>query len=312
MGSNLTIHVASSEEVVAAHRNVFDIWSKGLSLDDHIRYRLESPSHKRAKWFVGCVDGRVVTSLGCYPLRFRLLGQELSGIAIGSVYTLREFRGHGFAPQLLEWVEDYQCQRRAALSVLYSDIGPDYYARLGYVLCPSLEGWCDPRDSLADFNATHRMVRFSAQASLADIMNLYAAYHGAVPLSIARDAAYWSVMLKKFPGDEFYSLEAPNGTWAGYLRVGRKDDTWRITDFALQNQSEELAEDLYAAFLSLARSGGAHRAGGWLPDSPGAKKFFELTPRKTEITMIKPLANEWTLREDAIAGTSRFCEIDHV
>ena len=62
MGSNLTIHPASSEEVIAAHRNVFDIWSKGLSLDDHIRYRLESPSHERATWFVGCIDGRVVTS----------------------------------------------------------------------------------------------------------------------------------------------------------------------------------------------------------------------------------------------------------
>ena len=305
MGSNLIIHPASSEEVIAAHRNVFDIWSKGLSLDDHIRYRLESPSHERATWFVGCVDGRVVTSLGCYPLRFRLLEQELSGIAIGSVYTLREVRGQGFAPQLLKWVEDYQRQQQAALSVLYSDIGPDYYARLGYVLCPSLEGWRDLGDRSADFTASHRLGGFSAPVHLPDVMELYAAYHGAVPLSIARDAGYWAAMLKKLPGDEFYALEAPNGTWAGYVRIGRKDDTWRITDFALENQSKELAEGLYAAFLSLARSGGAHRAGGWLPDSPAAKKFFD-------ITMIKPLASEWALGEDAIAGTSRFCEIDHV
>jgi predicted N-acetyltransferase YhbS len=312
MGTSLTIHPASSEEVIAAHRNVFDIWSKGLSLDDHIRYRLESPSHERANWFVGCVDGRVVTSLGCYPVRFRLLGRELPGIAIGSVYTLREARGQGFAPQLLEWVENYQRQRQAALSVLYSDIGPGYYARLGYALCPSLEGWRELGARSADPIATHRLVGLSAQARLADVMNLYTAYHGAVPLSIARDAEYWAVMLKKFPGDQFYAVEAPNGTWAGYVRIGQKDDTWRITDFALQNQSEELAEDLYAAFLALARSAGAHRAGGWLPDSPAARKFFELMPRKTEITMIKPLTNEWSLRQDALAGTSRFCEIDHV
>jgi hypothetical protein len=68
MATDLTIHAASDEELAAAHRNVFDIWSKGLPLEDHVRSRLNSPSHSRATWFVGCLEGRVVVSLGCYPL----------------------------------------------------------------------------------------------------------------------------------------------------------------------------------------------------------------------------------------------------
>src|SRR4051812_41546092 len=108
MSHPLDIHRASPDELVAAHRNVFDIWSKGLNLEEHLRYRLdESPSHIRATWFVGCLDGRVVVSLGAYPLMFRIGDKELPGIAIGSVYTVGEFRGRGFAPQLIKYVEDH-------------------------------------------------------------------------------------------------------------------------------------------------------------------------------------------------------------
>ena len=97
--------------------------------------------HTAEGWYVGTLDGRVVTSLGCYPIRFQIDGEDLPGIAIGSVHTLSEVRGRGFAPQLIDWVE--RDNPGAALSVLFSDIQPEYYARIGYVLCPSLEGWVD-------------------------------------------------------------------------------------------------------------------------------------------------------------------------
>jgi GNAT superfamily N-acetyltransferase len=311
MTHDLNIHPASPDELVAAHRNVFDIWSKGLPLDEHVRYRLNSPSHRRATWFVGTLDGRVVTSLGCYPLGFRLRGENQSGIAIGSVYTLAEFRGRGFAPRLLAGVEMYARRRQAALSVLYSDIGADYYAQLGYNLCPSLEGWCEPR-KLPHPAWASRLVPISPTEHLPAIMKMYADYHGAMPLSVARDAEYWQAILQKNGTDEFYALREPSKAWQGYVRIGRKGNDWRITDFALVDQSDSLDEQFYAALGELARAGGASRIGGWLSDSHTAKKLFELTPRKTEITMIKPLAYSDPLDKGTIAGTSRFCEIDHV
>ncbi len=312
MTTSLDIHPASPEELLAAHGNVFDIWSKGLSLEDHLRYRLNSPSHRRAAWIVGCLDGRVVTSLGCYPLRFRIQGHELPGIALGSVYTLGEFRGRGFAPQLIEWVEDDQRGRQAALGVLYSDIDPDYYARLGYLRCPAWEGWCSPPESLAASSDGCRLVAISPQDHLPALMQLYADYHGRLPLSIARDAEYWNMILKKFADDTFHALVDGGDRWQGYVRLGRKGDVLRITDFALADPSEALAESLYAAILELGRTSAARRVGGWLPDSAAARRFFELTPRRTEVTMIKPLAWQGPLDKDLIRSTSRFCEIDHV
>ena len=185
----LDIHPASSDELAAAHRNVFDIWSKGLSLEEHLRYRLdESPSHSRAQWFVGSLEGRVVVSLGAYPLVFRLGDEELPGIAIGSVYTVGEFRGRGFAPQLIGYVEDHYRAKETALSALYSDIKPEYYARLGYILCPALSGWCDLRDTPSPPESKHRLVQVAPQTHLSALMKLYGDYHGATPLSIARDS----------------------------------------------------------------------------------------------------------------------------
>jgi GNAT superfamily N-acetyltransferase len=307
------MHAASHDELVAAHRNVFDIWSKGLSLEEHIRFRLNSPKHRLAAWYVGCLEGRVVVSLGAYPLRFRIRGDEVPGFAIGSVYTLAEFRGRGFARQLLEWVEDQSRQNGAVLSLLYSDIRPDYYARLGYALCPSLEGWRDVR-ALPDKAATRQqLVEIDAASHLEELMSLYAGYHGAAPLSITRDAQYWRALLQRFTDDQFYALVIKGrDNWQGYLRLSRKDPNWRITDFALTDPSSALAVELYESAFGLAAHSGVRHVGGWLPESPATRSLFQLAPRRTEITMIKSLSPDHPLDDELVASTSRFCEIDHV
>ena len=201
--------------------------------------------------------------------------------------------------------------------MLYSDIKPEYYARLGYTLCPSWLGWCDPKAVAAKAEVALQMQAIAAAEHLDEFARLYADYHGAMPLSIARDADYWRAMLKKFADDKFYALTDAAGAWHGYVRVGSKGDAWRITDFALVDPSQGLAEQFYAALARLAAGAGAARLGGWLPDSAAARKFFALEPRPTEITMIKPLgpaatSNPQPLDKSLVAGTTRFCEIDHV
>jgi len=286
MTDELAIHPASPDELVAAHRNVFDIWSKGRSLEDHIQHRLKSPTHRRAEWFVGCLDHRVVTSLAAHPVQFLVRGELLSGIAIGSVYTTQEVRGRGFAPRLIDWVEKHKRQQGTDMSVLYSDVDPDYYARLGYVLCPSWEGYSSVKGGLAGDAATHRLVPFAIEERLPLVKQTYAAYHGAMPLSVARNGEYWRMMLEKFSADTFYALEAPDGSWAGYVLVGPQDETWRIIDYALADRSEALADQMYRALAAAARTAGAGCIGGWLPDNRVTRSLFTLIPRQAEITMI--------------------------
>jgi GNAT superfamily N-acetyltransferase len=312
MSHELEIHAASPDELAAAHRNVFDIWSKGLSIDDHVRSRVNSGKHRLAEWFVGCMDARVVVSLGCYPLKFHLRGDIVPGIAIGSVYTVAEFRRRGLAARLLAWVEERKRGEGAALSLLYSDIAAEYYARLGYLLCPSLSGWRATSDAPASGGASHRLVEISAADNLDRLATLYRGYHGAMPLAIARDRGYWAALLQRFEADRFFALKDTGGNWAGYARLGRQGDDVYLRDYALADRSDRLAESLYAAALTFGREEGAKRVGGWLPDTAAAGKWFELAPRQAEISMIKPLVESAALDDALLSCTSYFCEIDHV
>jgi len=311
MTDQLDIHLASPEELAAAHGNVHDIWSKGLGLDDHVTARLNSPSHQRARWYVGCLDGQVVTSLGSYPTEFQLRGKPISGFAIGSVYTREEFRGRGFAQKLIAWVEDYEQQQGAELAILYSDINPNYYAAMGYHLCPSLQGWSDPRAITPDAESG-LLVEFDGRAQLSDMSAMYHRYHGAAPLSIQRPEAYWQVMFAKFDRDRYFWMNDTAGEQRAYARLTPDPHGYRISDYACADHAEQTLTELYRALLSAASTWNIDRLGGWLPDIGATRECFEITDRTREITMIKPLRPQPSIDNDIIAATSYFCELDHV
>ena len=64
MTNQLDIHPASPDEQLATSRNVYDVWSGGFSLEEHLERRLTSVQQNRADWFVGTLQGEVVASLG--------------------------------------------------------------------------------------------------------------------------------------------------------------------------------------------------------------------------------------------------------
>jgi predicted N-acetyltransferase YhbS len=334
---DLDCHPASPDERVAAYRNVFDVWPYAQTLDEHVRRRLASVQHNRAAWFVGTAGGRVVTALASYELEFRVRGRVVPGIAIGSVHTLAECRGRGFAPRLIQHVEEHERRRGAKLSILYSDIGTAYYARLGYAACPSHEGWIDlaasgehpasgppfgrcPRQPPgAPVNApgalrSLRLPSFNAADAAEELARHYDADHGTAPLCVHRSRPYWAYLLQKSSADMFLSISTADGAAIGYARIKHVDSpiglTWRIHDLALSDRRRRA--EMYGALLRLAQSRGAARLGGWMPNDEVSLKVFHVGPRSREITMLKPLDAEFAVDPALVAAADRFCEIDHV
>ena len=129
---SLEIHPADAGEQRAAYTNVHEVWGGEQPLEEYLAWRLNSVQHQRACWYVGCLEGRVVTSLGAYPLLFHVGGRQVAGFAIGAVHTVPDCRKRGYAARLMAWVEAHQRQQGAELGLLYSDIDPDYYAAHGY------------------------------------------------------------------------------------------------------------------------------------------------------------------------------------
>jgi len=313
MQSPIELHPASEAERLHVYRNVHDVWSRGLSMDEHLRRRLQSVQHNRAHWFVGCLDGQVVTSLGCYPLQFQVDGNIVPGFAIGAVHTLAEFRGRGFAPRLIEYVEHHFKNQGCQISMLYSDIKPDYYARLGYQLCPAWEGWMQmPARRAAELDSGFELEQFVAQDHVAPLSKLHAADHSQSVISIHRDQEYFAYLITKDTNDEFYWLRCQSGETAGYVRLASSHQRLQITDFALADRNDETMSSFASSLIGLARARRAETLGGWLPNHPVLRHFFDIQARKVEITMLKSINPQLILEEAHRAAAQNFSEIEHV
>ncbi|KAG6574342.1 uncharacterized protein IUM83_07282 [Phytophthora cinnamomi] len=93
----------------------------------------------------GLVAGRDLLYCHCKTLRFPCVYRRSSGevengysYQVSSVYTLPEFRKRGLAGFFLtEVAKQLEQLPKALVSVLYSDVGPTYYDKLGWKCHPS-------------------------------------------------------------------------------------------------------------------------------------------------------------------------------
>ena len=306
---SLDCHAASSEERIQAFQNVFDVWPHADTLTEHLDKRLASKQHQRAEWFVGCEGERVVTALGCYPLRFHVHGELVEGFAIGSVHTALDCRGQGYAPRLLDCVEQHQVQHNRRLGILFSDIPAAYYARLGYVTCPAWEGRLDLNTIKAIPPAPIKLAEFNPLKEIKRLQETYTRLHAKLPIAIARTADYWDYLINKGIGNRYYWLLDEQNRPQGYVCLKPEGRCVIIEDFAVRG---ELEPELITAILKQAQAEGFQEVGGWLPDTPAFAGAFMLTQRVTEQTMLKTLGGVREIDPEMRRAAGRIHEIDHV
>lgn len=291
------------------YRNVHPVWGQGLPLEEFLEQRRVSPRHNRADWFVGTLDGQVLTSLAAYPMEYWLSGVVHQGIAIGSVFTIPECRKRGYARRLLRWVEENRRAVGATLSVLYSEIDPQYYADGGYQLCAAWAGW----RQVADPPPSDGTLKIMQPADhLPRLHELYDGFHAGRAFAVARSAEYWQFLLVREPEDRFYFLYGSDQEPLGYVRAGWSGGVLKIRDFALVADTEDLRSTLLGAIVQEARRLGAERVGGWLPRSPASQAFFDMQERRESLTMVKPIDPSVEVDMAALEAAAHFCDADYV
>jgi GNAT superfamily N-acetyltransferase len=326
MDDRLDLHAASSAERLAIYRNVHDVWGRGLPMEEHVQRRLASVQHNRAAWHCGTIGGRVVVSLGCYPLWFHVGGQVVPGFAIGAVHTVADHRRRGYAARLIQYVEAAERVRGAEIALLYSDISPRYYHRLGYRRCPSWTGIGIPT-SIPQSRATDALVELEPDP--VRLASIYDVCHGSSALAIARPPDYyWQYLIAKSPGDRFLGWVSA-GEVVGYARVqvvgyarvqvvgyARVQDVateWRLRDWAVAPPREPHLDALVGGLIHTAANAGASQIVGWIPRNAAFTRRFLIEPRRMEITMLKRLDDESPeITPDMRSSAEYFQEIDHV
>jgi len=308
-GPRLDCHIADDSERAAAFGNVYECWGDERPIEEYVAWRLQSVQHARATWCVGCVDGRVATSLGAYPIVLRAGGRSWPGYAIGAVHTPPEFRRRGYAATLMEWVLQQQLAGGVQFGLLYSDIKPEYYAAMGYRLCDSYYAWAMPR--VGEHAGDGRLERFDPAASAGALARMYVTVQSTRSVWIERDEVYWDWVRGRYPDHEWYwwmaeGSDAPTG----YIQLKPAGAEMRVFDWGVLPGEEEQA--FWKTVLEWAADRSVARIGGWLPSSEAIAGCFEVTSRIKELTMISGLTPEAPWEDSYSFDAAWFTECDHI
>ena len=315
MENNLKMQLADDSQRMQAFENVHEFWHGGRSLEEHLAWRLQSPQHLWANWYVGCLDGRVVTSLGAYPLQMRVGDDVCDGIAVGAVHTVPEYRGRGLAPQLLTWVEDQQWSQGVRFSVLFSDISPDFYARLGYQLCPSWRGNWRESTEVAIPNGTYRgfyLQDFQPCEHRSALDACYRSWQSGLPASIERSPEYWNYLIGKAREDRFVWLLDASGRQRGYAVLASGTQTSLLREVVVDQHDAELTGILLQLVADALAQQQLAPLQAWVPSIQPFVDLFDMSQRTVEITMLKWNAAGGLMPSAEREGLQWLQELDHV
>ncbi len=123
--------------------DTYPLWHDGLSRAAYARYyeaqRLTAWGRRHLQRFA-LVDGHeVLASAKLYHLAGTLDGREIRLAGIGAVFTTEPHRGRGCARELLERLLERERANGVDLALLFSEIPPEYYRRLGFEPVPASE-----------------------------------------------------------------------------------------------------------------------------------------------------------------------------
>ena len=152
-----------------------DIWSDGLTRYAYGRFfaaQLATPWGRQHLRRLALVDGdELLASAKLYRFSAVLDGRPVQVAGIGAVFTPPVSRGRGAARDLIERLLERAAADGADLALLFSEIGPAYYARLGFEAVPTLNRQLRVIESTR-YGAPMTMVRGGDDRDLKDIVTM--------------------------------------------------------------------------------------------------------------------------------------------
>jgi GNAT superfamily N-acetyltransferase len=135
-----TLVTASPELLQQILNSTHEIWSEGLSPADYGRWQeaqMGTPWGRTHLARKALVEGdQWLASAKRYHFTAHIGGERASVLGIGAVFTPRDRRGRGHARDLIDRMTAEAAAEGFRYALLFSEIGPDYYASMGFELLP--------------------------------------------------------------------------------------------------------------------------------------------------------------------------------
>jgi predicted N-acetyltransferase YhbS len=168
----------------------YPTWGDGLTRTAYGQWNL---AQTRTGWGrthlqrVGLAEGgRVLASAKRYLFEVVVDGRTVSVLGIGAVFTPEAYRGRGLAAQLLDAMIADGRGRGCEAAVLFSEIGPSYYERLGFAAIPRQQFRIDVPRSRRGAPAT--LVRALEPTDLSGLAEIADRYAAGAPFGLRRSA----------------------------------------------------------------------------------------------------------------------------
>lgn len=179
-------------------RRTHKIWSGGLSYFDYQTYfaKQKSSAWGRHLELYGLVDenAKVLSSAKLYKLKARYRQKQLNLAGIGAVFTAPEERGKGYAAKLISaLIGDFDG------AILFSDIGADFYNRLGFCQMGSAAFNLTLKSGQAENQilAADIILEPLSKTPLEDLERHYLQWQARQVFSIERGLSYWQYKADK-------------------------------------------------------------------------------------------------------------------
>jgi predicted N-acetyltransferase YhbS len=281
------------------------IWSDGLSRHAYGRFydaQLATPwGRGHLKRFALVDRDEVLASAKVYRFAATLDGRPIAIAGLGAVFTSPASRRRGAARELMERLLERATAEGADLALLFSEIGPDYYARLGFVTVPTVDRQLRVTESTR-YGAPMTMVRGGDDRDLKDIVAMGGTR--AAPyrfhLNRDRDVVHFALARRRMLAGlgpsgarvvHFFIAEE-GASAVSYLVITARLGAWTVEEVGDRDPAGARAGAMLQALIAREPAERRPAIKGWLPDGflPPQVTIIGETP-SAEVMMIKPLTD---------------------
>ena len=270
-------------------RHAYGAWNRAQMATDWGRHSLER---------VALVDGnRVLASAKRYLFDARIGGAATRVLGIGAVFTPPALRGRGAARQLIEELMTAAAADGFGHALLFSEIGPAYYERLGFV---ALERRRYALTTIEKAGAPATFVRSGEAADLpavAELSSVYAARAGfalertpeLIQFAIARKRLLAGLGPAGMREAEFFVAEEGYRA-AAYVVITRGPEGLTLQECGDRDPTGARVGAILQVLAAREPAGRPPVLRGWLPADfrPPQTRILEDTAA-SEVMMLRPL-----------------------
>jgi GNAT superfamily N-acetyltransferase len=278
-GRVATVVLAEGEILERVLDATYTVWHHGLTRVNYGKYHAAQAhtawgeDHQR---IYALVDGvRILATAKQYDLTAAIGETRAKVCGLGAVFTDPAHRGRGCASELIERMLSAARREGASFSLLFSEIGPEFYARLGFEALPTPATIAIRVSESARYGAPMTMIRGGDPRDLDAIAAMGRTRDEAAAFHLERDVSFihYGIMKKRLlaglgrPGaQELHFFIAEEGlTAAAYVVVSVAAAVWTIEECGDRDPTGARVGAILQALIAREPHERRPTIAGWLP-----------------------------------------------